>query len=45
MLQAQFRGVADKNIEQFRSSGKQVILFPDNLKSGELVAPFEAARK
>src|SRR6476660_10341682 len=31
-LQAQFRGVKDKDIEQFRSSGKQVILFPDNLK-------------
>ncbi|WP_298871416.1 amino acid ABC transporter substrate-binding protein [uncultured Bradyrhizobium sp.] len=45
VLQAQFRGVVDKNIEQFRSAGKQVILFPDNLKSGELVAPFEAARK
>ena len=45
VLQAQFRGVADKNMEQFRSAGKQVILFPDNLKSGELVAPFEAARK
>jgi branched-chain amino acid transport system substrate-binding protein len=45
VLQAQFRGVADKNIEQFRTSGKQVILFPENLKSGELVAPFEAARK
>jgi branched-chain amino acid transport system substrate-binding protein len=45
VLQAQFRGVVDKNIEQFRSSGRQVILFPENLKSGELVAPFEAARK
>ncbi|MBR0773445.1 amino acid ABC transporter substrate-binding protein [Bradyrhizobium diazoefficiens] len=45
VLQAQFRGVVDKNMEQFRSSGKQVILFPDSLKSGELVAPFEAARK
>ena len=45
VLQAQFRGVVDKNIEQFRRAGKQVILFPDNLKSGELVAPFEAARK
>jgi branched-chain amino acid transport system substrate-binding protein len=44
VLQAQFRGVADKNIEQFRNSGKQVILFPENLKSGELVSPFEAAR-
>jgi len=44
-LQAQFRGIKDKNIEQFRSSGKQVILFPDKLKTGDLVTPFETARK
>ena len=44
MLQAQFRGVKDKNINQFRSSGKQVILSPDRLKTGDLVYPFEAAR-
>jgi branched-chain amino acid transport system substrate-binding protein len=44
-LQAQFRGVADKNIDQFRNSGKQVILFPDKFKSGDLISPFEAARK
>ena len=44
-LQAQFRGIVDKNMEQFRSPGKQVILFPEKLKSGELVTPFEAARK
>jgi branched-chain amino acid transport system substrate-binding protein len=44
-LQAQFQGVVDKDIDQFRKSGKQVILFPSNLKSGELVAPFEVARK
>jgi branched-chain amino acid transport system substrate-binding protein len=44
-LMAQFRGVVDKNIEQFRTSGKQVILFPDKLKSGDLIMPFEAARK
>jgi branched-chain amino acid transport system substrate-binding protein len=43
-LQAQFRGIKDKNIEQFRSPGKQVILFPDKFKSGDLVSPFEAAR-
>jgi branched-chain amino acid transport system substrate-binding protein len=43
-LMAQFRGVKDKNIEQFRSPGKQVILFPERLKSGELITPFEAAR-
>jgi branched-chain amino acid transport system substrate-binding protein len=44
-LQAQFRGVVDKNIEQFRSPGKQVILFPEKFKSGDLISPFEAARK
>ena len=44
-LQAQFQGIADKNMDQFRKQGKQVILFPANLKSGELVTPFEAARK
>jgi branched-chain amino acid transport system substrate-binding protein len=44
-LMAQFRGVVDKNIAQFRSTGKQVILFPDKLKSGDLISPFEVARK
>jgi len=44
-LEAQFRGVVDKNIDQFRSSGRQVILFPDRLKTGDLIFPFEAARK
>jgi branched-chain amino acid transport system substrate-binding protein len=43
-LEAQFRGVKDKDIEQFRSAGKQVILFPDRLKTGDLISPFEAAR-
>lgn len=45
VVQAQFRGIKDKNIEQFRSPGKQVILFPAKLKSGDLITPFEAARK
>lgn len=44
-LEAQFRGVKDKNMDQFRQAGRQVILFPDNLKTGELITPFEAARK
>ena len=43
-LEAQFHGVKDKNLDQFRSSGKQVILFPDRLKTGDLITPFEAAR-
>ncbi len=29
---AQFRGIVDKNIEQFRGPGKQVILFPDKFE-------------
>ena len=44
-LQAQFRGIVDKNIDQFKMPGKQVILFPERLKSGDLISPFEAARK
>jgi branched-chain amino acid transport system substrate-binding protein len=44
-LQAQFRGIVDKKMDQFRQPGKQVILFPEKLKSGELITPFEAARK
>lgn len=44
-LEAQFRGIKDKDIEQFRSPGKQVILFPERLKTGDLITPFEAARK
>jgi branched-chain amino acid transport system substrate-binding protein len=44
-LQAQYRGVVDKNLDQFKTAGKQVILFPENLKTGEVVVPFEKARK
>jgi branched-chain amino acid transport system substrate-binding protein len=44
-LQAQFQGIVDKNMDQFKTPGKQVILFPEKLKSGNLITPFEAARK
>ncbi len=44
-LMAQFHNVADKNIDQFRQPGKQVILAPERLKTGELATPFEAQRK
>ena len=44
-VQAQFRGVVDKNVEQFRGPGKQVILSPDRLKTGDPIIPFEKARK
>ena len=44
IVQAQFRGIVDKNVEQFRQPGKQVILYPERLRSGELIVPFEKAR-
>jgi branched-chain amino acid transport system substrate-binding protein len=44
-LQAQFQGIIDKNMDQFKKPGKQVILFPEQLKSGNFITPFEAARK
>jgi branched-chain amino acid transport system substrate-binding protein len=44
MIYAQFRAIADKDLEQFRSAGKQVIVAPDAFKTGEVV-PFSQARK
>src|SRR5262245_21450562 len=44
VVQAQFRGVVDKDVDQFRKVGKQVILYPDQYKTGEAVTPFEKAR-
>ena len=44
VVQAQFRGVADKDIEQFRQPGKQVVVYPDAYKTGDVITPFEKAR-
>ena len=44
MVMAQFRGIKDKDIEQFREPGKQVIVGPAALKSGAVVS-YEEARK
>jgi branched-chain amino acid transport system substrate-binding protein len=45
VVQAQFRGVVDKDIDQFRKPGKQVVLWPEQFKTGEVVVPLEKARK
>jgi branched-chain amino acid transport system substrate-binding protein len=45
VVQAQCRGVVDKNVDQCRQPGKQVVLYPEQYKSDEVVAPFEKARK
>ena len=45
MVQAQFRGVVDKDLEQFRKPGKQVVIYPDEYKTGDAITPFEKARQ
>jgi branched-chain amino acid transport system substrate-binding protein len=44
MIYVQFRGIADKDLEQFRQSGKQMIVAPDAFKTGDPV-PFNQAHK
>jgi branched-chain amino acid transport system substrate-binding protein len=44
IITTQFQGVRDRDIEQFRKPGVQVILHPDSQKNGSLKVPFEQAR-
>ena len=43
VVMAQFRGIKGKDLEQFRLPGKQVIIAPAAMKSGDLL-PFDKAR-
>jgi hypothetical protein len=45
VLLVQFTGIKDKDVEQFRQPGKQVIVAPEKYKSGQLRYPYEKARK
>jgi branched-chain amino acid transport system substrate-binding protein len=40
LLYVQYQGIQGNDIEQFKQSGKQVILYPPELKSGSLQSPF-----
>ena len=44
-LMIQVQGVKGNDINQFRQAGRQVILDPSSLKSGNLITPYNAARK
>lgn len=44
VVQAQFRGVVDKDTEQFRQPGRQVVIYPETYKTGNVITPFEKAR-
>jgi hypothetical protein len=44
MIYVQFRDIANKNLDQFRGPGKQVIVAPEAFKTGEVV-PFNQVRR
>ena len=41
-LLVQFQGIRDGDLEKYKKPGAKVILFPENLKSGELRIPYGA---
>jgi len=45
MVTLQFQNIKGGDAEQFKHPGKQVVIFPDELKSGALIYPYSAARK
>jgi branched-chain amino acid transport system substrate-binding protein len=44
-LMVQYQKVQDNNIEQFRQPGKKPVLYPEELKSGNIIYPYSAALK
>jgi branched-chain amino acid transport system substrate-binding protein len=40
----QYRSVQDKNIDQFRTAGKQIVVHPEALATGKVIAPYKIAR-
>jgi branched-chain amino acid transport system substrate-binding protein len=44
ILTVQYQNIKGNDINQFRQAGKQVILYPPDLKSGTLIYPYATAR-
>src|SRR5436190_3360202 len=44
-LMVQYQKVQANNVEQFRGPGKKPVLYPDELKSGNIIYPYSAALK
>lgn len=40
VLQVQFQGIKDNDLEQFREAGKTVVLYPKEWKSGKIAYPY-----
>jgi branched-chain amino acid transport system substrate-binding protein len=43
VLQVQFQGIDSTDIAQFHKSGKRVVLWPEQYKSGNIIYPYEKA--
>jgi branched-chain amino acid transport system substrate-binding protein len=43
-LMVQYQKVQGNGIDQFRGPGKKVVLYPDDLKSGNIIYPYAAAK-
>jgi branched-chain amino acid transport system substrate-binding protein len=41
----QFQNIKGTDLEQFKLAGKEVVVYPEDLKSGKLIYPYAAARK
>src|SRR5258707_10122748 len=44
VVQAQFRGIVDKDVERFRQPGEKVVIYPRDYQTGQAITPFEKAR-
>jgi branched-chain amino acid transport system substrate-binding protein len=44
-LYVQYRGIKGNDLEQFRKPGPAAIISPAELKSGDLITPYQEAKK
>ena len=45
MVLTQFQNIEPNNVAQFKDGAKQPILWPPEYKTGEIIYPYDAARK
>ena len=45
VLEVQFRGIKANDVEQFKDASTEVILWPPELKTGDVVYPYSDAKK
>jgi branched-chain amino acid transport system substrate-binding protein len=45
LVQAQFRNIKDNDWDQFKTPGRQIVVWPTAEKQGDVITPFDKARK